>query len=89
MKTLFFGDTSPSKTSRESFRRKDVDTLFKDVKDYMKGSDFTFVNLECALTEETAAIKKFGPPLAAPKETAEILKEFKMTAAYDGMRLEF
>ena len=74
MKTLFFGDTSPSKASKESFRRKEVDTLFTDVKDFMKDSDFTFVNLECALTECTEAIKKFGPPLSAPKETAEILK---------------
>ena len=76
MKTLFFGDTSPSKKSKESFRRKEVDTLFTDVKDFMRDSDFTFVNLECALTECTDAIKKFGPALAAPKETAEILKGF-------------
>lgn len=75
MKTLFFGDTSPSKNSKESFRRKEVDKLFTDVKDFMKDSDFTFVNLECALTECTEQIKKFGPALAAPKETAEILKE--------------
>jgi poly-gamma-glutamate synthesis protein (capsule biosynthesis protein) len=74
MKTLFFGDTSPSKTSKESFRRKEVDKLFTDVKDFMSDSEFTFVNLECALTECTEAIKKFGPALSAPKETAEILK---------------
>ena len=74
MKTLFFGDTSPSKKSKESFRRKEVETLFTDVRDFMKDSEFTFVNLECALTECTDAIKKFGPALAAPKETAEILK---------------
>jgi len=74
MKTLFFGDTSPSKKSKESFRRKEVDTLFTDVKDFMRDSDFTFVNLECAITECTDAIKKFGPALSAPKETAEILK---------------
>jgi len=75
MKTLFFGDTSPSKTAKESFRKKEIDTLFTDVIGYMKDSDFTFVNLECALTEHTEAIKKFGPPLSAPKETAQILKE--------------
>ena len=75
MKTLIFGDTSPSKSSKESFRRKETDILFTDVRDYMRDSDFTFVNLECALTECTDAIKKFGPALSAPKETAEILKE--------------
>ena len=74
MKTLFLGDTSPSKNSKESFRRKEVDILFKDVVGYMKDSDFTFVNLECALTECEEGIKKFGPALSAPKEVAEILK---------------
>ena len=34
MKTLFFGDTSPSKKSKEAFRRKEVDTLFTDVRDF-------------------------------------------------------
>ena len=74
MKTLFFGDTSPSRISKESFRNKEVDKLFTDVRDFMKDSDFTFVNLECALTECQDAIKKFGPALSAPVETAEILK---------------
>lgn len=79
MKMLFLGDTSPSKNLKEAFRRKEVDTLFKDVIGYMKGSDFTFVNLECALTERTEAINKFGPALSAPKETAEILKGLSVT----------
>ncbi len=75
MKTLFLGDFSPSSTSKESFRRKETDILFNDVAEHIKKSEFTFVNLECALTESTESIKKFGPPLSAPKETAEILKE--------------
>ncbi len=75
MKTLFLGDLSPSSTSKEAFRRKETETLFKTVREHMKKSDFTFVNLECALTEHTEPIKKFGPPLSAPKETAEVLVE--------------
>ncbi len=75
MKTLFLGDLSPSSASKESFRRKETDILFNDVKEHMKKSEFTFVNLECALTEHNEPIKKFGPPLAAPKETAEVLVE--------------
>lgn len=74
MKTLFFGDMSPSKNSKELFRKKETDKLFTDVKDFMKDSEFTFVNLECAITECTEQIKKFGPALSAPVETAEILK---------------
>ncbi|MBE6645426.1 MAG: CapA family protein [Ruminococcaceae bacterium] len=79
MKTLLIGDVSPSKTSKELFRKKEVDTLFTNVKDLMLKSEFTFVNLECAITEETQSIKKFGPPLSAPVETAEILKELGVT----------
>lgn len=78
MKTLFLGDVSPSGEIKELFRAKKTDVLFKDVKDVMLKSEFTFVNLECALTESTEAIRKFGPPLAAPKETAEVLKELKV-----------
>lgn len=75
MKTLFFGDTSPCCDVKESFRKKEVGKLFNDVPSLIKESDFTFVNLECALTESTEAIKKFGPALAAPKEAADVLKE--------------
>ncbi len=75
MKTIFVGDTSVSVKAKESFRRKETDILFTDVKDYMKDSDFTFVNLECVVTECTESIKKFGPALSAPKGTVEILKE--------------
>ncbi len=79
MKTLFFGDTSPSKIAKESFRRKETDKLFTDVADFMKDSDFTFVNLECAITEHDVQINKFGPALSAPKEAVEILKGLGVT----------
>ena len=79
MKALLIGDVSPSRVSKESFRRKETDILFKDVKPLMQKSEFTFVNLECALTEATEAIQKFGPPLAAPAEVAEVLKELGVT----------
>ena len=74
MKTLFLGDVSPSRTSKEMFRNKEVERLFKDTVPMMMESEFTCVNLECALTEYPTPIKKMGPPLCAPIETAEILK---------------
>ena len=37
-----------------------------------EGKDFTFVNLECALTESENRIPKFGPNLKAPAATAAI-----------------
>ena len=79
MKTLLIGDVSPSRVSKESFRRKETDILFKDTKTLFERSEFTFVNLECALTEVTESIKKFGPALAAPAEVADVLKELGVT----------
>ena len=37
-------------------------------------SDFTAINLECALTDSENRIKKFGPNLKACRETAQVLK---------------
>ena len=77
MKTMFFGDVSPSFDSKELFRNEEVDILFGDVQGIMKNNDFVFVNLETAITDcdESNNIKKFGPCLSAPKETVKILKE--------------
>ena len=72
---LLLGDVSPSKASRESFRAKDVDALFSDAVSIFENRDFIFVNLECALTESDVPIKKIGPPLKGPIETAEVLKK--------------
>jgi poly-gamma-glutamate synthesis protein (capsule biosynthesis protein) len=79
MKTLILGDVSPTKDTAELFRKKDINTLFNDVLPVMKDSEFTFVNLECALTESDGKIRKFGPHLKAPTETAEVLKEVGVT----------
>ena len=79
MKTLLLGDVCPSVITAELFKNKEVDTLFTDVTKIMSESEFTFVNLECALTETDGKIKKFGPHLKAPAETAEILKELGVT----------
>ena len=75
MRTLLLGDTAPVYATKEAFRNKETDKLFTNVRDYMKDADYCFVNLECALTESTGNIKKFGPNLAAPIETADVLKE--------------
>ena len=77
MKTMFFGDVSPSFDSKELFRNEEVDILFGDVQGIMKNNDFVFVNLETAITDCDASnnIKKFGPCLSAPKQTVKILKE--------------
>ncbi len=74
MKTLFLGDVCPHKSSFDKFKNKEIDRIFGDTLPIFSGRDFICVNLECALTETRDAIKKFGPALGAPIETAEVLK---------------
>ena len=74
MKTLFMGDVSVAKDNAALFAQKDMETLFGDTAALFDGNDFSFVNLECAITEHEGSIEKFGPPLKAPAETAEVLK---------------
>ena len=75
MKTLLLGDVSPTAVTAPLFRDKKKDILFGDVAEIFSDKDFVFANLECALTDHDVAIKKFGPPLKAPRQTAEVLKE--------------
>lgn len=74
MKTLLLGDVCPHTSSYDKFKNKGIDRIFGDVLPIFEGRDFIAVNLECALTETDGKIKKFGPALAAPIETAEVLK---------------
>ena len=75
MKTLILGDLSATKHNREYFVKRDIDTLFTDTRDMFKNKDLVFANLECAITESDNAIKKFGPNLKSPYETALVAKE--------------
>ncbi len=79
MKTLLLGDVSPTELNDHLFRAMDLPALFTDTGSLFADRDFVFVNLECALTEHDRAIKKFGPPLKAPKETAKVLKKMGVT----------
>jgi len=74
MKILLLGDISPTEVTAPLFREKNIPELFGDAVSIFDNKDFIFVNLECALTEHDLAIKKFGPALKAPKETADVLK---------------
>ena len=75
MKTLIFGDLSPTVDTNPLFKQKHIDKLFNDTVSLFKGNDINFVNLECALTNSENSIKKFGPPLKACKEVADVLLE--------------
>jgi len=75
MKTLLLGDVSPTKDNASLFSKKDTEKLFGDTVSLFLGNDINFVNLECALTESENEIKKYGPALKGPIETADVLKE--------------
>lgn len=75
MKALLLGDLCPTASTDPLFVRQDIEALFSDTLPLFEGNDINFVNLECALTGSTHAIKKFGPNLAASPETADVLKK--------------
>jgi len=75
MKTLIFGDFSPTERTNPLFKKKAVDALFHDTVSLFRESDVNFVNLEVALTDSDAPIQKFGPPLKACAEAAECLRD--------------
>lgn len=74
MKMLLLGDVCPTAFSAPLFKEKNIPALFGRTLSLFENKDFAFVNLECALTESEAAIKKFGPNLKGPAETARVLK---------------
>ena len=75
MKTLLLGDVCPNGSTKPLFEKVDTETLFTDTLSLFQGNDVNFVNLECAITESQTPIRKFGPNLSAPYETAEVLKK--------------
>lgn len=75
MKTLLLGDVSPTKVTAPFFAEQNLSALFGETLSLFEKRDFIFVNLECALTDSSNTIPKFGPHLKAPKETAAVLKK--------------
>ena len=79
MKILIAGDLVPTESTAAYYAKGDIDRLFGKVKDLVKGHDRFIVNLECALTDSTNAIKKFGPNFKGPKEAAKTMKALGIT----------
>ena len=81
MKILLLGDLCPKENTDPLFQSGDVDTLFGDTLSIIRESDFTFVNLECALTESEGEIIKHGPCLKGSPATASVMKEISIDLA--------
>ncbi len=74
MRIAIGGDISVKGEFSKYFKPEETKNLFGDVIDVMKSADRTVVNLECAITDSEAEIKKFGPCLKAPFGMGEVLK---------------
>ncbi len=79
MKTLFAADICPTVHTEKYFAAGDTAALFGDTILLFHSCDFTFANLECAITEHDVGIKKFGPCLKAPFGTADVLKDLNLS----------
>lgn len=79
MKLLICGDTVPTSASASYFASGDTAALFGRVTEEFARCDRVIVNLECALTDSQRAIRKFGPNLKGPVQTAVTLKKAGVT----------
>jgi len=75
MKTLFLGDICPTSITAPYFEKEALEVLFGDTLSLFSNKDFIFANLECAITEADTKIRKHGPHLKAPVETASVMKK--------------
>lgn len=71
---ILCGDVCVTPASEPSFANCDTKALFADILDVFAKEDRVVVNLECAITESENAIKKIGPNLKGPINTAKALK---------------
>ena len=79
MKILFGADLVPTQNTAPDYVKGDIKKLFGKVCDIVKDYDRFIVNLECALTESENRIKKFGPNIKGPIESAKTIKALGVT----------
>ena len=79
MKVVICGDLSVTANSAVAFKEIDVEKAFGDTASVYQSADRALVNLECALTESENRIRKCGPNLKGPVETADTLKKVGFT----------
>ena len=79
MRIIIGGDIAVKKNCEALFENGETKALFNDTIDILSQSFATIVNLECTITEKDTAIKKIGPNIKAPLNTAKVLKEAGVT----------
>ena len=79
MRIAVCGDICPTPHTEQLFESGDTQALFGGALDVFRGSDRVIVNLECALTESDAPIRKIGPNLGSHPATAKTLAKAGVT----------
>lgn len=69
------GDFIPTEINADRLARGEVESTFGDVADYFRKADFSFINVEGALTLRGEPIEKAGPNLRGAPASAEVLKK--------------
>lgn len=81
MKLMLCGDVVPTAVSAAAFERGDVHAVFGGMEREFARADAVIVNLECALTDSDAAIRKCGPNLKGEPACAGTLRKAGVTHA--------
>lgn len=79
MKVLIAADLVATEHSESLFIEQDIQALFNDVVELVKGADRMVINLECALTTQENKIKKIGPCLKGDPRCADAIKKLGVT----------
>lgn len=74
---VMLGDFAPTRRYAD-VARSDPSGLLGDVRGIVEAADFSFVNLECPLTDRPASLAKSGPALRGPSEAARALRPFSV-----------
>ena len=74
-KMVVGGDFIPTKDNEERIAHGEVESTFGDVAEYFKNADFSFINVEGALTNRGVPIEKEGPNLRGTPLAAQLLKK--------------
>ena len=70
-----FGDICSDRMYKSVFEKGDTEEIFGITKPLIAGASLSIANLECPLTDKLDPIRKSGPCLIGPVETASVLVE--------------
>lgn len=79
MRAILCGDFVPTAASAPAFEAGDLVALLGDTLDVLRAGDIAVANLECALTDRDAPIRKCGPNLKGKSGYARVLHDAGFT----------